>query len=320
MFSLPLNNSHTFVVFADIEFIDLCALLEYIYTGESTINYGRIDKFLHAADKLQVKGIKDGKVDFFVSSLHNQQLQQQQQQQATNGTQITRTSPTSTVPQPFPTQPTRAVDVTLQPAAKKRSRLDDNQLEDSTSSHPDDSDLMKLLFANGEEPAIIGDGRQVQPVTSSSAPQFLNAPSRTFAPPFTKFISYPTIRNSTTPVQSPSYLSSTETGSPAQLPLNHNQLECQYCSKKYAMQRTLARHEKECLKNPAAPKVSCDVCSVEMRPSYLAQHKKAKHSNETAEKTSPASSSELNASDSSMTEAINGSEPTPKDLEAENKN
>lgn len=115
------NMDELVVVIANLKFADLCLLLDFVYLGESQVPPDRLDDFLKAGELLQIRGIKEGRIQYLNS------LQQ-----------------TTTVNRSFDATISSTQETLIEPRAKRAREENDFTVQEA-------SEIMKVLLDNNAD-------------------------------------------------------------------------------------------------------------------------------------------------------------------------
>ncbi|XP_039279498.1 protein tramtrack, beta isoform isoform X3 [Nilaparvata lugens] len=125
---------HPVIIFKDVKFVDLKALIDFIYQGEVNVVQDQLSSFLLTAELLAVQGLSDGSNK--------------------DGPETSNTVPRNNVPS-TPEQPefhpkpsTSRAHTTRQPVSRQTTQSKDLVLNDSTSSSNVQSDQDSFLQSN----------------------------------------------------------------------------------------------------------------------------------------------------------------------------
>lgn len=231
------------IVVCGVKFADLCLILEFAYKGSVQVPHERLNDFIKAGEILQIRGIKEGRIQFMTNHL---------QQPATVARTYEPTVPSSQ-------------EAYSEPSAKRLR-------EDEEITIQEASEIMKMLLDNPEE--LDSDQSKV-----ALAPQGSSLGSMTPMPAYLQTMIGPKLTN----VQPQQQVGHGSFPSPRIVSKTIMEVKdkptysCRFCSRSLSTQGRIKKHENECNENPDRVIAVCEVCHMEMKPSSLNHHKNVKH-------------------------------------------
>lgn len=237
------------VVISGVTFEDLCLILDFAYLGQAQIKQDRLDDFLKAGELLQIRGLKDRRIQFMTKQVHT--VQQTTLNRSFDAT-ISSTQENS---------------FTEQPSAKRpRGVEEDVSIQEAT-------EIMKMLLESNSE--LDNEQARPSPVkeTSSLPPQFqihqVQMQTRQSQVPQS---AQPLQQQTRKYIVPPPLIAQ-----PLQTVKEKAKFVCRYCERSLSSSGRIKKHEIECNGNPDRMIAVCEVCQLEMKPSSLTHHKNSKH-------------------------------------------
>lgn len=228
-----------------MKFSDLCLLLDFMYTGQAQVPHERLEFFLKMGEVLQVRGIKDGPFQY-MPNLAYQTVQHQQTTRTTtfnNNRSLDRSlDPTISSTQMSPTEPTA-----------KRSREEEDIVQEASEF------FLNLIDGNSDIDVDISQVKALKTNQTSLIHNRMSSVSRSGVITQEPVGMKPNILKPAVPVkQKPTFL-------------------CRFCGRSMVAKARMDKHEIECDDNPNRQIVKCEICSLEVKPSSMGNHKKSHH-------------------------------------------